>query len=75
MLALETGWTPEVIGSVPDGFRRALHWALFVRAIVGDEGLPSTELPRGAPVEARTAAAKLAVSVAKTRTLIYPEEN
>lgn len=74
MLALATGWTPEVIGSVPEGFRRALHWALFVQAIVGTEGFPSTEVGPSAPREARIAAAKLAVELTKTRALIYPED-
>lgn len=35
MLALETGWTPDVIagdtGVVSDEFRRACHWVIYAR--------------------------------------------
>lgn len=38
MLALRTGWTPDVIGGdapggVTDSFRRACHWALFAESL------------------------------------------
>lgn len=73
MLALSTGWTPDVLADMPAVFRAACHWVLYVRAIVGPEGLPSTEVPRSASLEVRQAAARQSVHVANLRTLLYPE--
>lgn len=74
MLALATGWTPDVIARLPSRFRAACHWALFVRSTVGDEGFPSTDVPMTAPVEARREAARVSVEIDKIRKLIYPED-
>ena len=73
ILALDTGWTPDVLAALPLAFKRKCHWALYARAIAGDEGFPSTEVPAGADVRTRAAFAKLAVSVAEHRSLLFPE--
>lgn len=73
MLALETGWTPDVLAEIPTPFREACHWTLYARALAGPEGLPSTEVPRGASPDARLAAARLSVSLANLREELYPE--
>jgi hypothetical protein len=33
ILALETGWTPDVIAEIPQPFREAAHHALYARAL------------------------------------------
>ena len=78
MLALATGWTQSVIGGdtgeVSDDFRRACHWALFVKALVGD-GLPQIDRPgRGATPEQLTAYARDARAVSDIRRAIFPED-
>ena len=72
-LALRTGWTPDVLGSLPGAFRRACHWRLWVGAVVGAEGFPDTSAPDGASPEARLAYARTAVAVDRTRRAIFPE--
>ena len=74
MLALETGWTPPMLRELPAAFRAACHWALFVRSIVGDEGLPTVRIPKGAPIEARTEAMRLSVEIKKVREALFPED-
>jgi hypothetical protein len=73
MLALRTGWTPDVLAELPARFRAACHWALWVEARVGPEGFSSTEAPRGAPLEVRAAAARLSIEVARARTELFPD--
>jgi hypothetical protein len=75
MLALETGWTPDVLGDLPRRFKAACHWALFARTMVGPDGLPS--LPPAEPgltPEQRMQRAKASASIAKSRLQLYPED-
>lgn len=74
MLALATGWTPKVIGTVPAWFRAACHWALYVRSIVGNDGLPSTEIPVNGGMGERLAAMKQNAELLPVRSRIYPED-
>lgn len=76
MLALSTGWTPPAIGSLPAAFRRACHWALFTRAIVGPEGLPEVpDLPiAGVDAEQRIRHAKVRAAMTATRSILFPTE-
>lgn len=73
ILALETGWLPGDIASLPARFRAACHWVLFVKAIVPD-GLPSFPISKGMSVEARLAATTNRAHVAKLRGLLFPDE-
>lgn len=73
MLALETGWTPDVLAALPLAFKRKCHWALYARAIAGPEGLPSTEIPSGASSEVRLAAFRQNAALLPLRKLLYPE--
>lgn len=73
MLALSTGWTPDVLADMPAVFRAACHWALYARAIVGPEGIPSGEVPQGATPDVLRAALELRQVAADLRTLLYPE--
>lgn len=74
ILALETGWTEGVLARMSRSFKAACHWVLYARAIVGPEGFPSTDVPKGADVHTRAAFGKLAMSVAEHRTLLFPED-
>ncbi len=74
MLALTTGWKPPALASLPGPFRAACHWALYVRAIVGEDGLEEVSIPQDAPVSMRLAAMKGAADRAKLRTVLYPED-
>ena len=71
MLALETGWTPDVIAELPASFRDAAHWALYARAICGPEGLPSTDLPAG--TRRTPEMAKAAIALKAVRDGLFPE--
>lgn len=74
MLALETGWTPDVIAELPRRFRLAAHWALFARAIVGPEGLPVLHAPAfGASGEAFAQHAAASAAVSGARLVLYPK--
>ena len=73
MLALATGWTPDVLADLPMRFRAACHWATYVRAIAGDEGLPSTSIPRQADAATRLEHLRVNAEVGRLRTLLYPE--
>ena len=35
MLALRTGWTPDVLAELPATFRGAAHWTLYAEAFAG----------------------------------------
>jgi hypothetical protein len=74
ILALETGWTPDVLADMPAGFRRACHWALYARAIAGPDGLQEPQHPgRGASPQASTAYARAKVLIKQIRDNLYPE--
>jgi len=75
MVALETGWTPDVLAEMPDRFRRGAHWALYARAIVGQEGLSVPTLPEGASPVQRVALAKARIHADKLRQVIFPEDD
>lgn len=83
MLALRTGWTPQVIGGdAPDGisdrFRRAAHLALFAERVAPlyNEALQASvrTAPMDAAVEYRTAVARARIEaieeLAKMRRLL-----
>ena len=73
-LALRTGWTPEVIGSLPAAFRNACHWRLWVGAIVGPEGMPPVTAPEAGASPAVVRAWADATNQQKAlRAVIYPE--
>lgn len=74
MLALATGWTPDVLAELPIGFRSAAHWALYAQAISGPEGLPSTELPAGASPDVRRAVMAQNAALLPIRDALYPED-
>lgn len=72
MLALRTGWTPDVIAELPVAFRAGCHWALYAGTIAGPEGLPFTEVAPG--TKATPELQRTRVEVAKMRALLYPED-
>ena len=74
ILALETGWTPRVIARLSAPFRAACHWALYARAIVGDDGLTDVEIPPGSNASQRLAIGKLRADIGKLRDILYPED-
>lgn len=75
ILALRTGWTPDVIGSLSAVFRAACHWALYVHAIVGDEGLEDIPTPpAGSAPELRLAVGKARADRARLADILYPAD-
>jgi len=73
MVALEAGWTPDMLAAgMPDRFRRAAHWVVYVRALIG-EGLSIPPVPEGAPPTQRIAFAKASVKADEIRRHIFPE--
>jgi hypothetical protein len=72
MLALRTGWTPDVIAELPGAFRAGCHWALYAQTIAGPEGLPSTDLPPGTRATPELQSRR--VEVSRLRTMLYPED-
>lgn len=72
MLALRTGWTPDVIADLPASFRAGCHWALYAGTIAGAEGLPSTEAAPGTKATPELQRAR--VEVARMRAVLYPED-
>jgi len=79
MLALATGWTPDVVagetGQVSAAFREAAHWTLYVQAIVGPEGLPRADEPQKVTEQsARAARLQLRALLATIHKLLYPED-
>lgn len=67
MLALRTGWTPQVIGGdAPDGisdrFRQAAHFALYAETLspIYDDALRASvaSAPSDAPMDLRAAVAR-----------------
>jgi len=74
MLALDTGWTPAILGTLPSRFRAACHWVIWLRAVIGDEGLPqSVTPPPGATPEQRAQLGRAALQIAELRRELYPE--
>ena len=74
MLALETGWTPDVLADLPLPFKRKCHWVLFARTVSGPDGLPSTDIPSGLPYAAKLEMQKQIIPALKMRALLYPED-
>ena len=75
MLALATGWTPDVLADLPGPFRRACHWALFTRTIVGSDGLIEPERPAvGSSLEARKTYGEQMRDIARIRKTLFPED-
>lgn len=73
MLALETGWTPDMMADLPVRFRQQCRWLMYARAICGPEGLPVVSIPAGAPIETRLAMQESRVQVAKLRSVLFPD--
>jgi len=73
MLALGTGWTPDVLGDLPSTFRAACHWALYADAIVGD-GIQNLPVPKNAAPEYRLDVARANANRSKLRTLLFPAD-
>lgn len=73
MLALETGWTPDVLAEMPTRFLGACRWVIYARAIAGSDGLPSGEIPQGASPAVLRAALREKQQVEVLREALYPE--
>lgn len=73
MLAVATGWTPDVLADLPLDFRSACHWTLYVKALVGDEGLPDLTVPQGASPAQRLEIGKARAAQARLRKVLYPD--
>lgn len=71
MLALATGWTPDVLADLPGRFRRACHWALYVTRMAPD-GLQDIDLA-GLTPEQKVEAAKAKLEMQAIRELLFPE--
>lgn len=72
MLALRTGWTPDVLSDLPLRFRAACHWSLYARVLCGPEGLPSTDIPAGSNAQKQIAMRQNA-ALMPLRALLFPE--
>lgn len=70
---MRTGWTPDVLADLPFGFRAACHWALYVHAIVGDQGIPDVSVPAFASREAKLQAQAARVELLRIRSAVYPD--
>lgn len=86
MLALETGWTPDVIsgetGVVTDAFRRACHWVIYSRAMRGVldsvDGIVHASDQAVSPLERAklgSARIKAAADAAEYRAMLYPVDD
>ena len=71
MLALRTGWTPDVMAELAPRFHAAVHWAMYAEAICGAEGLPPTEITGGSMAE-RQAALRRNAALLPLRALLFP---
>lgn len=74
MLALRTGWTPDVLADVGVRFRRACHWALYARVLSGPNGLPSTDIPAGADISVKSQAMQRNAALIPLRGHLFPED-
>ena len=72
MLAMATGWTPDVLADLPARFRASCHWSLYAQTIAGPDGLPGTDLAPGQKATPEFQAQRVAVM--KLRNLLYPED-
>lgn len=75
MLALRTGWTPDVLADLPMRFRSAAHWAMYARTLAGPEGLPPTEIPQGAPNAVKAQAMQRNAAMMPLRKILFPEDD
>lgn len=75
MLALRTGWTPEVLAELPLRFRGAAHWAMYAKTLAGPEGLPPTDLPQGVPNSVKQEAMLRNAALLPLRRLLFPEDD
>lgn len=74
MVALRTGWTPDVLAELPLAFRRACHWAIYAESIVGNEGLQQVQIPHGAPPLVRAKAQAQVGALLQLRSIIFPDD-
>lgn len=51
ILALRTGWTPDVIAELPTSFRESTHWALYSEGFAERYGQIATIVDRDPPRE------------------------
>lgn len=75
MLALRTGWTPDVLADLPMRFREAAHWAMYARTLTGPNGLPSTDIPQGESIEVKSAAMRRNAALMPLRRALFPEDD
>lgn len=74
MLALATGWTPDVIGRLPLPFHVACHWVLYVHAIA-PQGLPDLgPAPLGLTDAQRAQRAAAVGERARLSSILYPAD-
>jgi hypothetical protein len=73
MLALETGWTPDVIATLSARFRAACHWWLYVRTLL-PEGFPEMPSLNGMSPMQKADVAKQRIQLAKLRTVVFPAD-
>jgi hypothetical protein len=62
------------MAEVPAAFVAACHWRLYAEALVGRDGLPNTDIPKGGPPEVRLAAVQQSIAVAAVRDVLFPED-
>ena len=75
MLALATGWTPDVLVELPLRFRAACHWMLYARTIIGDEGLNVPSPGAFSDPAQKQHAAKNAMIAKQIREALFPEDD
>lgn len=74
MLALETGWTPNIIGQLPAAFRAACHWAILARTVVPAEGLSDMDIPFDADPAMKLAIVKARAATVHLREFLFPDD-
>lgn len=75
MLALRTGWTPDVLADLPLRFRSAAHWAMYARVLSGPNGLPSTDIPQDTDNATKAAAMRRNAALMPLRKALFPEDD
>lgn len=75
MLALATGWTPDVLAELPAKFRAACHHVLLMRTLLPDEGLAPLPDTAGMTGQQKAAIARAAIAQAELRKLLFPEDD
>lgn len=73
MLALETGWLPSEIASLPARFRAACHHVLYVRTLIPD-GLPDLQITKDMSVDQRLAIGAKRAHGATVRAWLFPDD-